>query len=152
MNLEAEAEPGQEVEERHMDMERNYEIIDEQVMESEPQDDVSMFREELSEAELYEMEKSMRAAFQSQYSAVEPLSEEELLVKKDEELNMELVPEMRNEPFDYEEAVVEPLSEEAGLVTMDEEQVMDLEPEMRNEPFQSQEAVPDAAIMDEGQA
>ena len=104
MNLEVKDEPDQEDEERHMDMERNYEIMNEPVMESEPQDNVGMFGEEGGDAELYEIEKSLRAAFQSQNSVFEPLSEEEGLVMKDEEPIMELDSEMGNEPFQYQEA------------------------------------------------
>ncbi|XP_070694385.1 probable inactive protein kinase DDB_G0270444 [Pempheris klunzingeri] len=59
MDLEAETETGQELEERHIDMERKHEVVAEPIMELEPLDDDDMFREEVSNMELSQ-EKPLR--------------------------------------------------------------------------------------------
>ncbi|KAK5860816.1 hypothetical protein PBY51_022272 [Eleginops maclovinus] len=86
-----------EAKERHIDMERRYDIVGEPIMELEPLDD-DISKEELSEMELLEVEKSLRSAFQNQNPVNQHLSEEEEgLIKErtyvlDEEPVLELEP------------------------------------------------------------
>lgn len=75
MDNEEKTETDQEVEERHVDMEGK--INDEPEDESELLDDDSMLKEELSDAELSELEKSLRAEFQNPDPEAKPLPEEE---------------------------------------------------------------------------
>ncbi|XP_044073148.1 probable serine/threonine-protein kinase kinX isoform X2 [Siniperca chuatsi] len=103
MNLGPETETGREFEERHIDME----MVDEPIMELEPLDDDNMFEEELSNTELSEVEKSLRAAFQNQD---QPLpEEEELMSEQDYVLNrepiVELEPETREESFLHQQVM-----------------------------------------------
>lgn len=102
MNLEAENEIGQDVQERHIDMERLNEMVDEPIMKLEPLEN-KMFSE----------------SFQSQDSAVEPLPEGKGLMKKggnalDEEPVVELEPEMKKEPFLNQEVMPEAAVMEDG--------------------------------------
>ncbi|XP_035460283.2 probable serine/threonine-protein kinase kinX isoform X1 [Scophthalmus maximus] len=110
MNLEEEPETGGEVEESQHDVEGNYETVGEPVVEMELPDDGSMSGEEGSDAELSEVEESLRRAFQSQDPVVETLPEEEGLIwKRDhvlgEEPIMDPEPEMRKEPFQKQEDI-----------------------------------------------
>ncbi|XP_071333560.1 probable inactive protein kinase DDB_G0270444 isoform X3 [Trachinotus anak] len=84
LNLEAETETGREIEERHIDMEGNNEIVGDPIMELVPLDDDNSFGEEKSDEELSEMEKTLRAAFNSEDPDVELLPEDEGLKRKRE--------------------------------------------------------------------
>lgn len=88
-----ETESGVEVEERHIDMEGKSEMMGEPVME--PLDDDNMFEEDLSNTELSEVEKSMRAAFQSRDPDAELLPEEEEIMDTREEafLDQQVMPD-----------------------------------------------------------
>ncbi|XP_075959294.1 uncharacterized protein LOC142962597 [Anarhichas minor] len=143
-NLKAEIETGREIEERHIDMEGKYEMVGEPIMELEPLED--------NNAELSEVEKSLRAAFQNHNPVNQPLPEEEegLMSERDNGLDEE--PIMELEPleddntelsevekslraaFQNQNPVNQPLpEEEEGLMSerdngLDEEPIMELEP------------------------
>ncbi|XP_067373358.1 uncharacterized protein si:ch211-160b11.4 isoform X2 [Channa argus] len=87
MKLESESEKGEEVQERHIDMERTYEMAGGTVMELEPQND-DMFPDKVSDTELSDVEKSLKAAFQNEGPVFEPLAEEKT-VMEDERNNEE---------------------------------------------------------------
>ncbi|XP_074515017.1 uncharacterized protein LOC141782493 isoform X2 [Sebastes fasciatus] len=110
MNLEAETETGQEIEERHIDMEGKSEMVGEPNMELEPLDDDNM--------ELSEEEESLRAAFTNQDHVIQPLPEEEGLMRERNNLDgepiMELEPEVKSE-VDVEPDVQEEFQGEMNL-------------------------------------
>ncbi|KAK5890097.1 hypothetical protein CesoFtcFv8_013661 [Champsocephalus esox] len=62
---------------RDIDMEKRYEIVGEPIMELEPLEDDDISKEELSEMELLEVERSLRRAYQNQNVVNQRLSEEE---------------------------------------------------------------------------
>ncbi|KAI4806070.1 hypothetical protein KUCAC02_010658 [Chaenocephalus aceratus] len=62
---------------RDIDMEKRYEIVGEPIMELEPLEDDDISKEELSEMELLEVERSLRTAYQNQNAVNQRLSEEE---------------------------------------------------------------------------
>ena len=140
MNLED--EPEAELE-RHIDMEGRYGMMPEPIMELEPEDDDSVFGEELSDTELSEMENSLRGAFQNEEGlaeervlGAEPIMELEPLVDdsmlEEEPSSTELDQEERSlrGAFKNEEPAIQTLSEEEGL---DEERFLGAEPIMELE-------------------
>ncbi|XP_037646217.1 histone acetyltransferase KAT6B-like isoform X2 [Sebastes umbrosus] len=124
MNLEAETETGQEIEERHIDMEGKSEMVGEPNMELEPLDDDNM--------ELSEEEESLRAAFTNQDHVIQPMLEEEGLMRERNNLDgepiMELEPEVKSE-VDVEPDVQE---EFQGKMNLEEETEMGQEIEERH--------------------
>nr|XP_046261153.1 titin homolog [Scatophagus argus] len=102
MSLEEETETSQEFSERHIDMEGKYDMVNGPIMELEPLDDDNMFEDQLSNTELSEVEKSVRATFQNKEPAIQSLSEEEGLMREGDYVShdepiMELEPEVRQE-------------------------------------------------------
>ncbi|KAK2839963.1 hypothetical protein Q5P01_013703 [Channa striata] len=99
MNPGSERDVGQEVQERHIDMERTYEMAGDTVMEPEPQN-ADILEEEVSDTRLSDMEKTLKAAFQNEGPGDESLmmeegntADEEPVINLEPLLNDELIPE-----------------------------------------------------------
>ncbi|CAK6959234.1 uncharacterized protein LOC121907396 [Scomber scombrus] len=110
MNHEEKTKTGQEVEERHIDMEEKHEMKGEPVEESELLDDDNMLKEELSDAELSELEKSLRVEFQNPDPDTKSLPEEEGPMDwgndvLDEEPIMDFQPDTMEEPVQYQQGM-----------------------------------------------
>ncbi|XP_076016605.1 uncharacterized protein LOC143008643 [Genypterus blacodes] len=159
-----EAVPYQEVEERHIDMERNYKVPEEPIMETLEQD--FQAPEEPSDEELSQQEQNWMSAFLGQELIgeepimelePEPLPEAEgLMGTQDlmtgEEPIMELEPLEQNfqapeEPSDEELSQEEQTLRSAFLGQ--EQELKGEEPNMEPEPEMSQD-VPDAGMTEEG--
>ncbi|KAM7407208.1 hypothetical protein PAMA_003102 [Pampus argenteus] len=124
MNHDQETRIGMEVEERHIDMEGKSEMMGESIVEWGPLDEDNEFNKELSNAELTEEEKSLRAAFQNRDPDTEPLPEEEGSMGRsndvlDGEPIMEIESETKEEPFLYQQVMT-------GSHVMDEGPVLDM--------------------------
>ncbi|XP_063744733.1 trichohyalin-like isoform X2 [Eleginops maclovinus] len=113
-----------EAKERHIDMERRYDIVGEPIMELEPLDD-DISKEELSEMELLEVEKSLRSAFQNQNPVNQHLSEEEEGLIKERTYVLDEEPVLELEPLEIK--AQENLEEETESSQETEERHIDME-------------------------